>query len=510
MTTSLPEGWATIRIGDYFHSWGGMTPSTSNASYWGGKVPWVSSKDIKAWRLAGGEDFITPKALHETRLRLCPVGSVLVVVRSGILAHTLPIAVVDMPVSINQDLKAFYCTDSDMNEWLALALRALAPEILTNNRKDGTTVQSVRYEELCDLRIQVPPSHEQRRITARLGNLMDKVGSTRGRLSQVPATLKRFRRAVLAAACSGRLTEDWPKSHPDHETVEQLLEAVLAERESAWGRGKYRTPAEIEANDLPEIPDHWQYVSFDTLVSDSFYGPRFSADDYSNSNEGTPTIRTTDITFNGGLDLHDPPRIRLSTEELRDLGLKHEDLLVTRTGATIGKCALYEEEMGPAIPSAYLIRFRLTRRAVPPRYVLMFLMSPVGQRLLLGGSTAVAQPNVNAKNISRFPVPLPPQDEIREIVARVEALLETADVVEEHLLTATASVDKLTQSILAKAFLGELIPTEAELARIEGREYEPASVLLERIKKERNSGTTPMATRQRSQSKGTLASAKGS
>jgi type I restriction enzyme, S subunit len=172
MTTGSPEGWDTIRVGDYFHSWGGMTPSTSNASYWGGNVPWVSSKDVKTWRLAGGEDFITQKALQETRLRLCPVGSVLVVVRSGILAHTLPIAVADASVSINQDLKAFYCADNNMNEWLALSLRALAPEILTNNRKDGTTVQSVRYEELCDLIIPVPPSPEQSRITARVGETL--------------------------------------------------------------------------------------------------------------------------------------------------------------------------------------------------------------------------------------------------------------------------------------------------------------------------------------------------
>src|ERR1019366_7168041 len=169
MTTGLPEGWATIRVGDYFHSWGGMTPSTSNASYWGGNVPWVSSRDIKACRIAGGAEFITRKALQETRLRLCPVGSVLVVVRSGILAHTLPIAVAASPVSINQDLKAFYSPDSNLNEWLALALRSLAPEILTNNRKDGTTVQSVRYEELCDLIVSVPPSTEQTRITTRLG-----------------------------------------------------------------------------------------------------------------------------------------------------------------------------------------------------------------------------------------------------------------------------------------------------------------------------------------------------
>src|SRR6266404_490801 len=104
----LPEGWAEMRVADYFESWGGMTPSTSEESYWGGKVPWVSSRDIKQWRVLKGQESITKKALAETRLRLCPIGSVLVVVRSGILAHTLPIAVADAEVTINQDLKAFW------------------------------------------------------------------------------------------------------------------------------------------------------------------------------------------------------------------------------------------------------------------------------------------------------------------------------------------------------------------------------------------------------------------
>ena len=83
-------------------------------------------------------------------------------------------------------------------------------------------------------------------------------------------------------------------------------------------------------------------------------------------------------------------------------------------------------------------------------------------------------------------VPVPPPAEQQEIVRRVEALFSLASTIEHRFTAATLHTDKLTQSILAKAFRGELVPTEAELARREGREYEPASVLLERIKKERS------------------------
>jgi hypothetical protein len=95
---------------------------------------------------------------------------------------------------------------------------------------------------------------------------------------------------------------------------------------------------------------------------------------------------------------------------------------------------------------------------------------------------------VDGKTISHFPVSLPPLEEQEEIVRRVEALFKLADAVEKRVPAARLRADKLTRSILAKAFRGDLVPTEAELARREGRSYEPASVLLERIRAEREKG----------------------
>jgi type I restriction enzyme S subunit len=154
----LPEGWALARIGDYFDSWGGATPSTSNRAYWGGDIPWISSKDVKQPRLSKGTEFITVEALRETRLRLCPAGTVLVVMRSGVLAHSLPVTVADAEVVVNQDLKAFFCPERQLNEWLALAFRVRAQDILHESRKDGTTVQSIQFPLLLSLGTQSRPS----------------------------------------------------------------------------------------------------------------------------------------------------------------------------------------------------------------------------------------------------------------------------------------------------------------------------------------------------------------
>ncbi len=95
------------------------------------------------------------------------------------------------------------------------------------------------------------------------------------------------------------------------------------------------------------------------------------------------------------------------------------------------------------------------------------------------------RPRINTSQLRRLLVPLPPLAKQHEIVRRVEALLARADRIEKRLATATRQVETLTQAILAQAFRGELVPTEAELSRQEGRDYEPADVMLDRIRSAR-------------------------
>jgi type I restriction enzyme S subunit len=112
------------------------------------------------------------------------------------------------------------------------------------------------------------------------------------------------------------------------------------------------------------------------------------------------------------------------------------------------------------------------------------------QNWLSEQSKGVAYTGVNIVDLRLLPIPLPPLAEQHEIVRRVEALFKLADAIEKRVAAATARADKLTQAILAKAFRGELVPTEAELARREGRDFEPASVLLERVRGNRD-GAVP-------------------
>ena len=325
-----------------------------------------------------------------------------------------------------------------------------------------------------ELELPLAPLAEQRRIVAKLETLLGKVDASQQRLAKIPVLLKRFRQSVLAAACSGRLTADWRESH-SAPSAPPREEKELESRRGAEG-----------AEDLPE---GWRNAPLSEFLESSFYGPRFGKESY--ASEGVPTIRTTDMGFDGSIVLTDAPRIKLSLGELEKYGLRHGDLVVTRTGATIGKCAVYDEPHGPAIPGAYLIRFRFKQDLVAPRYVLRFFMSPAGQNLLVGGSNAVAQPNVNATTISQFLIPVPPLPEQQEIVRRVEGLFALADQLEARLAKARGQVEKITPSLLARAFAGQLVsqdptdePAEKLLERI--HQNEPRIARMTRMKKGRN------------------------
>lgn len=291
--------------------------------------------------------------------------------------------------------------------FLALVLPGYLDAI--RRHTSSVTVAHLSSRSIAEIPLPLPPRKEQERIVAKVEALLGRVNATRERLARAQACLRRFRQAVLTAACNGRLLGG---------------------------------------------DEEWREVTIGSLLDSSFYGPRFPSSRY--SSDGTPTLRTTDISKMGAIEWSNPPRVRLTRQESADLRLRPGDLVVTRTGATIGKCALYDEGAGPAIPSAYLIRFRLKVTQVEPRFALLFLLSPETQRMFGAGQTSVAQPNINARTISSFGIRLPPLDVQRAIVRRVENLFALADAIEKRVFASSARAERLTQAILGKAFRGDL------------------------------------------------------
>jgi type I restriction enzyme S subunit len=186
---------------------GGGTPSKSDSSFWtDGTIPWVSPKDMKTFHIVSSEDAVTPAALK--RLSLVPEQSVLLVVRSGILSRTLPVALNAMPVTINQDMRAFVPQNGVSSRFIAWQLLAREREILESCSKDGTTVASIESPALATFPIVLAPPAEQTRIVAKLEELLSDLDAGVAELKAAHAKLAQYRQSLLKAAVEGTLTAD--------------------------------------------------------------------------------------------------------------------------------------------------------------------------------------------------------------------------------------------------------------------------------------------------------------
>ena len=205
---SLAKGWIAASLSDLTSAVGGGTPSKADPSYWtDGSIPWVSPKDMKSFHVVSSEDRLASKALD--RLTLIPAESVLVVVRSGILSRTLPVALNAMPVTVNQDIRAFVPACGVSARYIALQMIAKEREILSSCSKNGTTVASIGGSALARFPFLIAPEHEQTRIVEKLEELLSDLDAGVAELKAAQKKLGQYRQSLLKAAVEGALTAEW-------------------------------------------------------------------------------------------------------------------------------------------------------------------------------------------------------------------------------------------------------------------------------------------------------------
>lgn len=152
-----PKGWPTARLGALAKLTGGGTPSKANAAFWGGTIPWVSPKDMKPPTIFGSEDKITEAAMAASPVSLIPAGNVLIVVRGMILAHTVPIRMNGVAVTLNQDMKAIIPIDGITAVFLRWALQSLHGYLLSKVRELAHGTKKLETAVLTDQELMVPP-----------------------------------------------------------------------------------------------------------------------------------------------------------------------------------------------------------------------------------------------------------------------------------------------------------------------------------------------------------------
>ncbi|MDO3387958.1 restriction endonuclease subunit S [Gilvimarinus sp. SDUM040013] len=166
----LPEGWEWCRFGMLGYDLGGGTPTKSNGDYWNGTIPWVSPKDMKVDKIISAQDSITELAIEDSTVKLIPVGSLLMVVRGMILAHSFPVAITEVPVVINQDMKALVFSELD-KDFMLLMVKGIKNELVSLVERSSHGTCKLVSNTLWLQFVAIPPKDEQKRIVAKVEEL---------------------------------------------------------------------------------------------------------------------------------------------------------------------------------------------------------------------------------------------------------------------------------------------------------------------------------------------------
>lgn len=190
---------------------GGGTPSKDNLSYWtDGNIPWVSPKDMKSFWIDDSQDKITQAAVQGSSTNFVGAGALLIVVRSGILQRTIPIAINTVPVTLNQDMKALSFFSKMNVEYAANFVLGNIPPLLLEWSKEGATVESIEHEYLSSSVFPVPPYDEQLEINATIRNRMESFDALEQQASTGISLLQERRTALISAAVTGKIdVRDW-------------------------------------------------------------------------------------------------------------------------------------------------------------------------------------------------------------------------------------------------------------------------------------------------------------
>jgi type I restriction enzyme S subunit len=476
--TDLPEGWATATLGQIAERIQyGYTASAIQANgprflritdIQNGKVDWesvpsceISEADAEKYSLKAGDIVFARTGATTGKSFLigsCPqavFASYLIRVRGHKLLNP-----------------AFLIQAFNTPQYWAFIMDNVA----------GNAQPNCNASKLAALTVPVAPAAEQDRLIATFNQVAAKIDASRVRLAKVPKILKAFRQSVMAAACSGRLTEDWRENtSAPAEDGKALFERISATRNRlvrTKSRENELLPSVTSDEQTWELPPSWCYVRLGDIsqqIADIDHKMPKAVE------RGVKFISAKDLLDDGTLNLTRDIKL-ISEVDYERLSRKakpqRNDIIYSRIGARLGKARLVEtDERFLVSYSCCVIRPLI----VLPQYVARFLDSGVVLAQAQKQAKSIGVPDLGLDEIKHFAVPLPSLEEQHEIVRRVEALFKLADAIETRVEAAAKRADKLTQAILVKAFRGELVPTEAELARREGRTYEPASELLARI-----------------------------
>lgn len=401
----------------------------------------------------------------------------------------------------------------ELSDWLSAYTKTKTYRDTVSAAAKGVNINNLKASDLRALEIPLPPDGERRRVVQRLSDLETKAARAREALDAIPPLLEKFRQSVLAAAFRGDLTREWRARNPEVEPASVLLERIRAERRARWiedaaekarGRAeararkagkdwggeddarvlerervkaaeKYVAPEPVDEEGLPGLPEGWSWARLEELTpadASIVYGIILPGPDVP---DGVPYIRPADINGPGRVVDQLPRTSPEIAKKYERAALQPGDLVFSIVG-TIGKWLIVPAGLDGANITQSSVRIR-PASPFDAEYLLRALQCNVVERQMKRLLFGNAVQRLNVAHVRQLVVPVAPTGEREAMLARIQGALSTTQAVSDQVIDGRSQLASLDQSMLAKAFRGELVPQDPN--------DEPASVLLDRIRAER-------------------------
>jgi type I restriction enzyme S subunit len=473
VSSELPQGWASARLGDLVEPIEVADPTrTPDAVF---RYIDIGSIDNEALRIGEPKTFSGKDAPSRAR-RVIRDGDVLFSTVRPYLRNIALASVAHSGCLTSTGISVLRAKPSVLPGYLFRLVSSNAFVEEVGRSMDGTLYPAVRDSDVLAASIPLPPLAEQRRIVERIEALFARTRRARADLERIVPLAALHRRATLMVAASGALTEAWRDAHSDLPATMTALEAVRRDRQRHRKLSKRHRVAAAPEMDLPPS---WEWVSPDELASDDAYsigigpfGSNLVQSDYRPA--GVRLVFVRDIRRERFEEKDARYVTTEKAEELRPHMIMGGEVLITKMGDPPGDTTIYPYGIGPAVITSDCIKLKPDPRLGASEYLAYAIRSRIVAAQIGEITKGVAQQKVSLDSFRRIALPTPPIAEQREIATKLDAFFLATSKLEREVERALALLDRLEQSILTRAFRGELVEQDPN--------DEPARVELEKLR----------------------------
>jgi restriction endonuclease S subunit len=348
---------------------------------------------------------------------------------------------------ISPDYVVFSCSNLINPDYFFHFIKSDLGLLEISKNTGGSVRERLYFQNLSKIEINLPHINEQNKIAKALNRKKNSIRFLDEEFDVMSEDFRLLISSILQEAIQGKLTKQDPKDEP----AEKLLHRIKAEKQKLIAAGKLKKEKElppISKDEIPfGLPKGWVWCRLENVSNNIHYGFNASANE---SVSEIRLLRITDIQENN-VNWVDVPGCVISEKEYQSYSLNDNDILIARTGGTIGKSYLVRNLSLKAVFASYLIRV-IPSALINSEYLKLFIESPLYWRQLLALSSGTGQPNVNGTSLKSLITPLPPFSEQKRIVVKVEQLMQMVNKLEQQVQQSKEQASQLLQVVLRDAF----------------------------------------------------------